>query len=88
MLQFSLAVVVLVYKFESKIAFSTDLSFSFYIGQNIYCFLFLVELEINFLTTFLNAKPMTTVLKEREVFIFSWGYKAHKGFYIDFKFVF
>lgn len=71
MLSFFLAVVVLVYNFASKITFSTDLSFSFYIGQNIYCFIFLVELEINFLTTFLSAKPMTTVLKERELFIFS-----------------
>lgn len=71
MLSFFLAVVVLVFKFESKITFPTDLSFSFYIGQNIYCFLFLVELEINFLTTFLSAKSVTTVLEERELFIFS-----------------
>lgn len=71
MLSFFLAVVVLVYNFASKITFSADLSFPFHIGQNIYCFLFLVELEINFLTTFLSAKSMTTVLKEREVFIFS-----------------
>lgn len=68
---FFLAVVVLVYNFESKITFSTYLSFSSYIGQNIYCFLFLAELEINFLTTFLSAKSMTTMLKERELFIFS-----------------
>lgn len=88
MLSFFLAVVVLVFKFESKITFPTDLSFSFYIGQNIYCFLFLVELEINFLTTFLSAKSVTTVLEERELFIFSWGYRARKGFYIDFRFVF
>lgn len=71
MLSFFLAVVVLVCKFESKITFSTDLSFSVFIGQNIYCFPLLLELEINFLTTFLSARSMTTVRKERELFIFS-----------------
>lgn len=71
MLSFFLAFVVLVCKFESNITFSTDLSFSVFIGQNIYCFLLLLELEINFLTTFLSARSMTTVLKERELFIFS-----------------
>lgn len=30
---------------------------------------------------------MTTMLKERELFIFSWGYKACKGFCIHFSFL-
>lgn len=48
MLSFFLAVAVHVYNLKSKTTFCTDLSFSFYIVQNIYCFLFLVEPEINF----------------------------------------
>lgn len=51
---------------------------SFCMRQNIYCF-FLVMLEINFSTPFLR-KSRAILLKERELFIIIWEYKAHKDF--------